>query len=121
MLDSLRYQCKRYFGDMGIIIPLCSALLLLLFSVLYIASNISLYSDATFLHYTVGIGVDLIGTKSKIFVLPLIGLMILIGNTVMSLVCFNHARMVSYFFVFFATSAMSLLCIASLLVVSLNA
>lgn len=37
----------------------------------------------TILHYSVGVGIDLIGEGSEIMLLPLVGLIIMIGNTVL--------------------------------------
>jgi len=43
-------------------------------------------SDAAVLHYSVGIGIDFIGAGRQIYLLPIIGLIVLIGNTLLGIV-----------------------------------
>ncbi len=43
-------------------------------------------SDAAVLHYSIGIGIDFIGSGRQIYLLPVIGLVVLVGNTLLGVV-----------------------------------
>jgi hypothetical protein len=65
---------------------------------LSIALNITLWmlvlflfpaSDAAVLHYSIGIGIDFIGSTRQIYLLPAIGLIVLFGNTLLGITIKN--------------------------------
>jgi len=77
-------------------------------------------SSAIFLHYNVLFGVDLVGSWTRAFILPGIGLAIFILNGVVSWYLFNRDRFASYLL-----NIVSLFCqigifTASVLIVFLN-
>ncbi|HBE90378.1 MAG TPA: hypothetical protein DDW41_04185 [Candidatus Andersenbacteria bacterium] len=46
-------------------------------------------SDAAVLHYSIGIGIDFIGSTRQIYLLPAIGLIVLFGNTLLGITIKN--------------------------------
>ncbi|MFH1286830.1 MAG: hypothetical protein ABII02_03705 [Candidatus Magasanikbacteria bacterium] len=54
--------------------------------------NIRFVDEQIFLHYNILFGVDLVGNAQKIFYLPLLGLCILIFNTLLGWVLFSKDK-----------------------------
>lgn len=46
-------------------------------------------SDAAVLHYSIGIGIDFIGSARQVYLLPAIGLIVLFGNTLLGITIKN--------------------------------
>jgi hypothetical protein len=71
---------KRLFHPLALIIVLSVILNIALWlAVTFFVPD----TDSTVLHYSIGVGIDLIGSGGQIYLLPLIGLLILIGNTLL--------------------------------------
>jgi len=52
--------------------------------------NINVSQDLIVLHYNINFGVDLIGSVKKIFILPLLGLIIIIINVIIFFILAKH-------------------------------
>ncbi len=121
MLEQLRYAFARFYKNRFVLIQLSITGVLQFALWMYIVSHIRLYTDATFLHYTVGVGVDFVGSKGQIFALPIIGLIIALANTGLAYTMFKKARMTSLFLVTLTNLLHIFLLISAVLIVSLNA
>ena len=121
MLENIKHAFARFYKHKYIIIQLAITALLQGVLWLYLLANIRLYTDSTFLHYTVGVGVDLVGSRLQVFALPVIGLCAALANTVLAYTMFRQARMTSFFLVTLTNIIHVFLVISAILTVSLNA
>ncbi len=121
MLERLRHAFARFYKHKYIVIQLSVTAIMQVVLWMYILANIRLYTDSTFLHYTVGVGVDFVGSRLQIFTLPAVGLFAAIANTVLAYVMFRQARMTSFFLVTLTNLLHVFLVIGAVLTISLNA
>lgn len=121
MFENLRYAFARFYKNKYVLVQLAISAVLQFGLWMYIFANINLYTDSTFLHYTVGVGVDLVGSRLQIFIMPAIGLSVFLANTALAYLMFKRARMTSYFLVTLTTLLHVFLLIGAVLTVSLNA
>ena len=77
-------------------------------------------NDLIPLHYTIYFGIDLIGEKVKIFILPQVGLFIIIVNNFLSLLLYHKEKLVSYFLTYSALLCNFFLLLAGYLIVALS-
>lgn len=85
------------------------------------ATNLASHNQlTTFLHYTVGIGVDYVGEPRDIFTLPIVGLILLLANTLLAYVLHAKAVYTSYVLLGISDFLHIFLLIATMLVISLN-
>lgn len=88
----------------------------------YIFNNIS--QDRIILHYNVDLGVNLIGNKQEIFLIPILSLAIIILNKIILLFMLNrknvHFKFASYFSSSFLLLTQIFLFIIILLIYSIN-
>ncbi len=71
------------------------------------------------LHYNIYFGVDILGDKKEIFKLPLIALLILIINFVLSFILYKQKKILSYFLILAGFLIQVFLLTAGLLIISL--
>jgi len=88
-------SAKTYFGDFFGFwhVRIYSAVLVLLnlclwFSAIFIKNHVS--QDLIVLHYNVNFGVDLIGNVNQIFVVPILGLIIIVLNSLLAAFFLKH-------------------------------
>ena len=72
------------------------------------------------LHYNVYFGIDYIGDWHKIFIIPLIGIIILFVNFLLALLIYYKDKFISYILVFVALFIQIILFLASLSIVWIN-
>ncbi|MEA2088888.1 MAG: hypothetical protein U9O55_03560 [Patescibacteria group bacterium] len=72
------------------------------------------------LHYNVYFGIDYIGDWHKIFIVPLIGIIILIINFLLALLIYYKDKFISYILVFTVLFVQIILFLASLSIVWIN-
>lgn len=77
-------------------------------------------SEPIALHYNIYLGIDLIGNWYKIYFLPLLGLIILLVNTLLAYYILKKERILAYFLVSASTFAQIILLVAGAIVVLLN-
>lgn len=116
----LLYKIKRFVTNKWVFFNLLFVVLVQLFMWSYLFVNYKYYDADTFLHYTVGIGVDLVGKRNQLFMIPLSGFTILIVNSVVAFTLYEKNKISSIFLEFFVSIAHLYLIIATLLIVSLN-
>ncbi|MFH0988363.1 MAG: hypothetical protein V1763_03245 [Parcubacteria group bacterium] len=82
----------------------------------------SLPPDQSFipLHYNIYFGVDLFGQWQRIFIMPGIGLAILIINAILALSLFNKKKMLAYLLTGIAGAIQIFVLIATVLVILIN-
>ncbi|MDP3244544.1 MAG: hypothetical protein Q8M83_02695 [bacterium] len=73
-----------------------------------------------FLHYTVYFGVDWTGQWYKIFFVPLVGLLILLGNFIAAFIFYHSRKIISYLLVLAAVFAQVLVLLQSVLLILMN-
>ena len=116
----LLYKIKRFGTNKWVFFNLLFVVLVQLFMWSYLFLNYKYYDADTFLHYTVGIGVDLVGKRNQLFVIPLAGLTIALVNSVIAYSVYEKNKIASIFLEFFVSITHLYLIIATLLIVSLN-
>ena len=72
------------------------------------------------LHYNIYLGVDSFGKWTKAFMLPGLGLLFLIINTIVALTIYSRKEILSYFLVTVSAVVQVLLLISTILVVLIN-
>ncbi len=114
------YPIKLYIKHLPNAILLGTSLLINVATWIWLLVRIGPQEENIFLHYNILFGVDLIGTWTKVFYLPLIGLFILLVNAIIGWLLFRTDKFITQMF-----NAISLLCqifilIASSLIIFLN-
>lgn len=82
--SAIMYSVKLYFRNLANVVCLLSALLLNIFSWLWLALQIRPQAEPIFLHYNILFGVDYMGEWWRVFYLPGAGLLLLLVNTFIS-------------------------------------
>jgi hypothetical protein len=72
------------------------------------------------LHYNVFLGIDLIGQWYHAFILPLIGLVVVIVNFILAFALYSKKILISYFLSFTSLLTQLILIVASLLIILIN-
>lgn len=121
MIARVRYQIKRFYADRFMAIQTAVSATLNILVWIYLVLNINLFSESTFLHYSVGVGVDYVGKRSDVFSMPIIGLLILAINSAYAFIMFTNSKYTAYVFMGLATLWHICIAIAAVLMVSLNA
>lgn len=91
-----RISLKLFLKDKFILIPLSVNLLSVFSLFFYLLFSFQKAGEKTiFLHYTVHLGVDLIGSKSQIYFLPLGAFLVVILNSVLSYFIYLNQKYLS--------------------------
>lgn len=72
------------------------------------------------LHYNIYLGVDMFGHWQKIFIMPVLGLLILVFNAIIALSLFNRKKIISYFLSISSMVIQLFLLVATVLVILIN-
>lgn len=72
------------------------------------------------LHYNIYTGIDLFGSWQRIFILPCIGLFMLVLNAILGIISYEKKEVVGYFFCFTAALVQILLLISTLFTILIN-
>ena len=114
------YSPKLFLKDYWISGPLVASLALQGAVWWYVLANIHPSSEQFFLHYNVVFGVDLIGAWWKIYLLPAVGLLVLLLNYILGLYFYREDRLLSRLFSFFTLFFQIFLLTAAVLIVCKN-
>jgi hypothetical protein len=95
----LKIALRFYFQDKTIFLSTLINSFLNLGSWLVLFFFIPASKQVIFLHYTIYFGVDWIGERSKIFLIPLTGLAIFLLNLILSFLVYSKQKILSYFLV----------------------
>lgn len=72
------------------------------------------------LHYNIYLGVDLFGKWQKIFILPAIGLIIIIANTILAFNLFDKKELASHFLMISSALSQLILLLAAIFAILIN-
>ncbi len=114
------YPLKLYIRKLPIIVFGLIAIVLNIFSWLWISFQIPYTDESLFLHYNILFGVDAIGEGWRIFFVPLVGLIILIINIVIGWLVYRKDHFISQLLVASAAFCQVFVVIATILLVFLN-
>ena len=121
----LRQAAKENFQDwlnLPYIKPLSG--LVLLFIILSLVFSFAIIKsssqDLLILHYNVNSGIDLIGGLNKLYVIPVLGLVILTANAVVSMIVKKDRKFFSYLLIFASLAANAYLLLSLGLIYIIN-
>lgn len=114
------YPLKLYLQTLPNKILLGSNLLMNIAIWVWLAWYISPQKDPIFLHYNVLFGVDLVGQWWRVFIIPLVGLFIILVNAVIGWTTFHKDKFIAYFLSSTALVCQIFLFISAYLLVFLN-
>lgn len=114
------YPLKLYLRSLPVALLSGSALVLNIFSWLWLWIQIPRGVDQLFLHYSILFGVDFIGTRTQIFYVPLLGLVIWIVNTFAGWILYRKDNFMSHVLNFVNLLCQIFVVIATFLLVFLN-
>ena len=72
------------------------------------------------LHYNLFFGVDYLGSYNEIYLIPVVGVIIIIANTILGCLLYKRERLASYFLAFNIFIVQSFLLLAGYLIVEIN-
>lgn len=113
-------KLRFFFKDAFILNFFIPALLLNIASWLSLMWQINAKHATFFLHYTVYFGVDWTGQWYKIFFVPLVGLLILLGNFTTAFIFYRSRKIISYLLVIAAVFTQVLVLLQSILLILMN-
>lgn len=114
------YPLKLYLTRLSIGIPTGVALLANASMWLWLLFEIPHTEEQVFLHYTILFGVDYSGPGWKIFAFPLIGLFIILINTLIGWMLFNRDKFISHLLSVVSIFCQMFLLIATYLLIAIN-
>ena len=115
------YPIKLYATRKHVIVPFVSALGINFAIWLWLLIQFPPTRETVFLHYNVLFGVDLVGPWSGLLLLPIVGLVILLLNTVLGWLTYQYDSFISTVLLVAATCSQLFLFLAMYLLVFLNA
>jgi hypothetical protein len=99
------YSPKLFLKDLWISVPIGASFLIQMIIWADLLLNIKQNEEQIFLHFNIVIGVDKVGNWWQIFYLPLVGIGVLLGNSIVSLGVYRSdkflAKILSFWALFF--------------------
>ena len=114
------YPLKLYIRKIPVIVLMVTGILLNVFSWGWLALQVPHTAEQVFLHYTILFGVDQIGERGQIFLVPLVGFGLLVLNFLLGWVLYRKDWFYSYALVGIGVILNIYVVISSVLVVFLN-
>ncbi len=114
------FAIKLYLRDRWLLVTSLVSLLIQLFLWTYLLIFIPPNSESVFLHYTVSVGIDLIGPAWQVYALPAGGALMIVVNYVVGFFTFNQGRFVARLLGVATVILQILLVVAEVFIVSLN-
>lgn len=96
----LNQDRRRFFAERWLVVAASSTIVILLVAAWALHYAIPARAEPITLHYTTSFGVDLIGARNRMFIVPAFGALVFLVNTILAIVVFRRERVVSYFLVF---------------------
>ena len=78
------------------------------------------FAELIALHYNIYFGIDLLGSRYQIFLLPILGLIFLIINFLLGLAIYRQEKILSYFLVGASSFAQIILSLAAIFIILIN-
>ncbi len=115
-----REKFRFFFRDKITKTSLFFSLFLNIIIWIFLVSQVKSFSELIPLHYNIYFGIDLLGPWYQVFILPLLGLAILIVNNLLAKIFLAEKRILSYFLVVASSLIQFLLLIASFMIIFVN-
>lgn len=78
------------------------------------------FTDTISLHYNIYFGIDLLGSRYKVFLLPALGLVFLAINSLVGLLVYKREKILSYFLFGTSSFVQVIFIIASIFIILIN-
>ncbi|MFA6427466.1 MAG: hypothetical protein WCW16_03405 [Candidatus Magasanikbacteria bacterium] len=114
------YPAKLFFLSLPILVLTILGVLFNLASWVWLLLEVPHSTEQVFLHYNILFGVDKIGSWGKIFLVPLIGLIILLANIFFGWLSYAYDKFMSQVLLTASVIAQIFILIASILISFLN-
>ena len=114
------YPLRLYFRQLPIVIPFVLSVVANVVTWGWLAWFFKPTSEPIFLHYNVLFGVDYIGDWHRVFLLPVVGVSILLINTLLGWLLASRDIVVAYILQVISLLSSSLLLLMALLLVEIN-
>lgn len=108
---------NSFFREKSIKIILILSILINLFTWIFLVWSVKGQPESIPLHYNIYFGIDLYGNWYEILVLPSFGLLFLVINSILGAIFFSKEKILSYFLAGFALLGVSILSLASILII----
>lgn len=96
----LNQDRRRFLAERWLVVATSSTIVVLVATAWALHYGIPPRTEPITLHYTTSFGVDLIGPRNRMFIIPAFGALVFLVNTILALVVLRRERVVSYFLVF---------------------
>jgi hypothetical protein len=90
---------RRFFSERWLVVIAGISLVFLIALTWILNRAIPPRVEPISLHYTTSFGVDLVGPRDRMFILPGFGLLVFLVNTILAAVVLERERIMSYFLV----------------------
>ncbi len=114
------FMLRPYWKDSVITTTIFFSVILNLFIWIFLLNNRIEGNYPIILHYNLTFGVDYLGNYGKVFLMPLIGAIIFIFNTLLGYNVYSKEKLASYFLQFNALIIQAFLLFAGYLIVKVN-
>ncbi len=114
------YPLKLYLRKLPVVIMVSCALILNIFSWLWLVLQIPMDLEQVFLHYTILFGVDQIGRPQDMYITPAIGASIIVVNTIVGWMIYRKDWFFSYSLLAIMIAVQAAVAVTSVLIVFLN-
>lgn len=111
---------RPYWKDKQIMAMLFLSILLNIFNWIFLIQNQKENTHPIILHYDLFFGVDCLGNYEKIYLIPLVGLFIIIVNSVLGHFLYLREKLAVYFLIFIIFIIQIFLLINSYLIIKIN-
>ncbi len=111
---------KQYLSNRAILVTTLLSLATNVLTWVYLFTKFKPQSEPIFVHYNIYYGVDLIGNWYYIFAFPLIGIIIFIINSIVSMYLFKKSNILSYMIVGILLLLQLIILVSSLVTTRIN-
>ncbi len=119
-MNLLTYPPRLFFKQLPIVVPFGLSVLANVITWGWLAWFFKPTNEPVFLHYNVLFGVDYIGDWHRVFLLPIVGVSILLINTLLGWLLASRDMVVAYILQIISLLSSSLLLLMALLLVEIN-
>ena len=118
--NPVSFLLTSYFKNRLIRLNLFFSLLVNFCLWLFLIWRVKTLSSFIFLHYNIYFGIDQLGSRNGIFILPALGLGFLIINFILARLTYSEEKNLSYFLAAASSFIQVILVLAGVLIISIN-